>query len=283
MKCKTSEERLEALLSGDLAPFEQTKAQQHRATCAHCQALVERATRMDDLLRGELPTMLIDHDGQPDTITARVTLFVDAETYWLLGREESVEGEDRPPVRYQTVRFDLVAPAEVPETAFTLTPPEEIDARQIDGLEPGYQNPTMPHVTLEEAAKPAPFTLLLPATLPTGLEMRPIASIEPFASTSTRLTQVYENGVYGWMVLSEYEGLIYPGYASRPVEISGKRAWVERDLIYSNAFTVYLSSQWDQDETPADNSLPGSVVLAVRGYSLDEAIAVLGSLEPYTP
>lgn len=234
------------------------------------------------LLRGELPAGGIAHDGQPHTVNAVVTLFVDAETYWLLGREEFVQGEERPRMQYQTVRFDLLPPDQVTDTVFTLTSPEGVDVRQINGLDSEYRNLTVPYISLEEAADAAPFVILLPTTLPAGLEMQPVAAIEPHGSTSVRFTQLYSNVNYGWMFLEEYEWLSYTGLAGKPVDIDGKQGWVQHDLIYADAFTIVLVQQ-NQEETTKDKPLPRTVALTVRGYSLDEAIAVLESLEPYSP
>jgi hypothetical protein len=234
------------------------------------------------LLRGELPTGRIAHDGQPHTVNAVVTLFVDAETYWLLGRKEFVQGEERPRMQYQTVRFDLIPPDQVADTVFTLTSPEGVNVRQINGLDPGYRNLTVPYISLEEAADAAPFVILLPTTLPADLEMQPVATIEPHGTTAARFTQLYSNVDYGWMFLEEYEWLSDIGFAGRPVDIDGKQGWVRHDLIYADVFTITLVQQ-NQEETTKNKPLPRTVVLTVRGYSLNEAINALNSLKPYEP
>ncbi len=254
------------------------------------------AGRQVYLLRGPLSVLGgIDRDGIARSIVSTVTLFVDAETYWLLGREEVVEGEDRPRFIYRTERFELLPQDRVPDDTFTFTPPEGVKVRRLEGIDDFYREPRLPSLTLEEAADATPFTLLVPAALPDDLEPLPYVLLqegppdERFSYDEFIL--IYRGRPGRLMTLSEYMLPREPELAARLVEVGGRQGWLESNLIDSRRFVLYLPD-WDVaehyteqgiPEEPGDRLPPGGVVLQAWGLSVDEAIAVLESLEPYTP
>jgi hypothetical protein len=249
------------------------------------------------LLQGQLFGLGVSGpDGIPHPVTSTVTLTIDAETYWLLGREEVVEGESRPRITYHTRRFELLPQDQVPGEAFTFTAPEGVEVRRLEGIDSVYREPHQPAMTLEETADFAPFVFLVPTALPDDL--KPLSHVllqeerqgERWDDT---FMLIYQGRPGRQIVLSESVLPRGPAWAARLVGIGGRQGWLESDLIDSHLFSLYLPN-WDVlehytktrsgiPEEPDERLPPGSVVLRVRGLSVDEAIAILESLEPYTP
>jgi len=254
------------------------------------------AGRRAYLLRGQLFNLgMVSPDGIPRPTASTVTLTVDAETYWLLGREEVVVGEARPRTAYRTHRFELLPQDQVPDDVFTFTPPEGIQVRRLEGIDSFYYEPRLPSMTLEEAADAAPFTFLVPTALPGELEPLPHVLRHQVRQDEEFLDEVFLFICRGrpgqQMVLSESMLPTVSWGATRLVDVGGRQGWLESDLIDSRKFVLYLPD-WDVaehyvgkgiPEEPGDRLPPGGVVLQAWGLSVDEAIAVLESLEPYTP
>jgi hypothetical protein len=89
------------------------------------------------------------------------------------------------------------------------------------------------------------------------------------------------------MQISEFARPLPPARAARLVDVGGRQGWLERDLLRDSRFVIYLPN-WDVNvqeipPDPDDRQLPGLVMLDAQGLTVEEAIAVLESLEPYTP
>jgi hypothetical protein len=258
----------------------------------------EMAGRPVYLLQGKLltPETQFNRDGSPRPTEVIVTLAVDAETYWLLGREEQVPGEDRPRIIYRTQHFELSAPGQVPKDAFSFSPPAGASVRHLEGIDSIYRVPSLPSMPLEEAAAAAPFALLLPSALPDDLEALPYVLVDvgqpekPVAEQDFII--IYQGKPGRQMLLVESALPKGSAFSARLVQIGDRQGWLESDLIDARQFTIYLSN-WKLSElhaplrsrpegiAPGDRLPPGYVRLHAWGLSVDEAIAILESLMPY--
>ncbi|MDY6875082.1 MAG: hypothetical protein SWK90_02605 [Chloroflexota bacterium] len=153
-------------------------------------------------------------------------------------------------------------------------------------------------MALEEATDAAPFVFLVPTALPDDLELLPYVVLLQVQEgySDGRLSHdefllIYRGKPGRYVILSESMLPKGPGLAARLADVGGRQGWLESDLIDSHQFVLYLPD-WGVAEhyigrgipEEADDKLPpGSVILRVSGLSVDEAIAVLESLEPYTP
>lgn len=226
----------------------------------------------------------------PRPVTSTVTLIVDAKTYWLLGQEEVVEGEEHARTIYRTLRFELLPQDQVPQDTFTFTPPEGVKVRRLEGADAFYE-PRAPSLTLEEAAAAAPFVFLIPTTVPDDLELWPRVltyQMNPDRESSDIQYDLrYRGNGTRWMTISEFARPLPPVRAARLVDVGGRQGWLERDLLLDSRFVIYLPD-WDVSvqETPPDpddKRPPGLVILWAHGLTVEEAIAVLESLELYAP
>lgn len=251
----------------------------------------EMAGRTVYLLQGKLltPGTRFNHDGSPRPTEVMVTLAVDAETYWLLGREEQVQGEDRPRIVYRTQHFELLTPGQVPEDAFVFSSPAGVPVRHLTGIDSIYRAPSLPSMSLEEAVAAAPFVLLLPSELPDDLEALPHVLVEGLHSGKPVDEQdffvIYKGKPGRQMLLAQSLLPKGPGLSARLVEIGDRQGWLQSDLIDARQFTICLPN-WEMPEqgsAPDAKLPPRHVMLHAWGLSVDEAIAVLESLVPYEP
>jgi hypothetical protein len=260
------------------------------------------AGRWAYLLRGQLFTAsgVNDLDETLVPVTSTVTLTVDAETYWLLGREEAVEGEARPRFISRTRRFELLAQDQVPDHAFTFTPPEDVEVRRLEGIDSLYDKPRLPTMALEEASDDAPFIFLTPTALPDDLEPPSRVLLNHLHVDAqvwdTEFMLIYRGKPGRQIMLTESMLPRMPALAARLVDVGDRQGWLVSDPIDSRQFMILLLDsdvakhydtslgKWKRAIADPDDKLPpASVILRVWGFSVDEAIAVLASLEPYTP
>ncbi len=249
------------------------------------------AGRRAYLLKGQLFTYEQNSMREtPRPITSTVTLIVDAETYWVLGQEEMVEGEERARTIYRTLRFELLPQGQVSQDTFTFTPPEGVQIRRLEGMDAFYDQPRVPSLTLEEAAAATPFVFLIPTTVPDDLELLPrvlMHQTDPDRERPEIQYQLTYRGKGTWgMTISEFTWPRAPAGAARLVDVGGRQGWLEWDL-FDSSFAIYLPD-WDMTvlripQDPDDRRPPGLVVLRAEGLTVEEAIAVLESLEPYVP
>lgn len=251
----------------------------------------EMAGRTVYLLQGKLLTLgtRFNRDGSPRPTETTVTLVVDAETYWLLGREERVEGEDQPRIVYRTQRFELLSPNQVPKDAFSFSPPADVPVRHLEGIDSIYRAPSLPSMPLEEAVAAAPFVLLLPGEFPDDLEALPYVLVEEGRPDGPVAEQdffiIYQGEPGRQMLLAESLLPKGSGLSARLVEIGDRQGWLQSDLIDARQFTIHLPN-WEMTEqgiAPSDKPPPGYIMLHAWGLSVDEAVAVLESLVPYEP
>ena len=256
------------------------------------------AGRKAHLLRGHGVAFEAGSDEVPPRlVTSTVTLTVDAETFWLLGLEELVEGEARPRIVYRTEQFEILSQEQVAESAFMFTPPPDVQVRRLYGIESWYYEPHLPTITLKEAVEAAPFVFMLPTALPQDLEPLPFVLVqESLTDTPPMETYelVYQRGPGRVVRLFQSAMPEGPGLAARPIEVGDRQGWLVSDLIDSRQFTIYLPDweiarrydtlrKWQAALDSGVKLRPGGVSLKVWGFSAEEAIAVLESLEPYTP
>jgi hypothetical protein len=228
-----------------------------------------------------------------DPVTSTVRLVVDAQTYWLLDRVEkapplagegNVLGGGNVTVGYvqRTLRFEILAPDQVPPDAFDFAPPPGAEVRTVQGIA-GYYAPSDDAIGLDEAASLTSFSLVLPSDLPDDLQPRP-----SFRHTGDGQGRELA-GVFGIVYLGrpgrqafllEYEQALPLGRAARMVMVGEKQGWLVPDPIDGHKFSLHLIEP--QPETAPDGRpWPRSIELQVWGLSLDEAVAMLASLEPY--
>ncbi len=249
---------------------------------------VDVAGRPAYVLRGQLFGFGWPGQGaRIDPVTSTVRLVVDAETYWLLERVEKappVGGEGNVTVGFvqRTLRFEILSPEQAPPDAFEFTPPPGAEVRTVQGIA-GYYAPADDAIGLDEAAALTSFSLVLPTNPPDDLQPRP-----SFHYTGTG--QAHElAGVFGIVYLGrpgrqafliEYEQALPLGRAARLVMVGEKQGWLVPDPIDGHKFSLYLIEP--QPETgPDGRPWPRSIELQVWGLSLDEAVEMLASLEPY--
>jgi hypothetical protein len=251
--------------------------------------LVEETTvagRQAHVLRGKILSLgTLGYEDTLELAPSVVTVTVDAETYWLLGWEETVAGESRPRIIYRVDQFELLSQSEVPESTFALPPPEGAVFQEADGLE-GLHG-TLPYspMSLEEVSEGARFTLLIPANPPEGIAVPHYVSLRslPHLLGSQEFACIYRGSDGRWMALHEHTESFGPGFTARHLELDGREGWIRHDPIYADAFTIYLL-HWDTTPGAAGSKpMPGTIILEVKGYSVNEAKDVLDSLEPYQP
>jgi len=257
------------------------------------------AGRPAHLLRGQLMAFETHSDQIPPRLaTSTVTLTVDAETFWLLGLEEMVEGEVRPRIVYRTQQFEVLSPEQTPGSAFAFTPPESVSVRRLTGMDSVYEEPRLPTMTLPEAAEAAPFILTIPTFWPQDLEPLPHLLVEEIPTETPAMKKyqkyqlIYRGRPGRQMLLTEAAMPGGPGLTARPVDVGGRQGWIESDLIDSRKFTVYLPDweiaeqydtleKWQAALDAGVKLTPGSVSVVAWGISVEEAVTVLESLEPY--
>jgi hypothetical protein len=255
---------------------------------------VDVAGRPAYVLRGQLFGLGWPGQGaRIDPVTSTVRLVVDAQTYWLLDRVEkapplagegNVLGGGNVTVGYvqRTLRFEILAPDQVPPDAFDFAPPPGAEVRTVQGIA-GYYAPSDDAIGLDEAASLTSFSLVLPSDLPDDLQPRP-----SFRHTGDGQGRELA-GVFGIVYLGrpgrqafllEYEQALPLGRAARMVMVGEKQGWLVPDPIDGHKFSLHLIEP--QPETAPDGRpWPRSIELQVWGLSLDEAVAMLASLEPY--
>jgi hypothetical protein len=260
----------------------------------------EMAGRRVYLLQGQLPALSseFNEDGAPRPTKATVTLAVDAETYWLLGREEQLVSEERPRIRYRTERFELLPRDQVPEGAFAFSPPPGVPIRKMDGIDSVYRTPKLPSMSVDEAVALAHFALQLPTELPGDMEALPYVladeALPEELEAGPDLIVIYRGAPGRQMLLVESPLPTGPALLAQPVRVGEREGWLESDLIDARQFTIHLAD-WGvparyatpahpaEEEAPTGRLPPGHVMLHAWGLSVDEAVAVLASLMPYVP
>jgi outer membrane lipoprotein-sorting protein len=218
-----------------------------------------------------------------EPVTSTVQLIVDSETYWVLGRDERlprVEAEQGvfAGIVQRTRQFEILAPDQVPSDTFGFDPPPGAEVRTVEGIA-GYYAPSPDAIGLEEAAALTSFTLVLPAELPEDLHTRPFFRFTGPGQAGT-FGIVYLGDAGRQAFLLEYAQAQPLGRAARLVAIGEKQGWLVPDPIDGHKFSLYLI---DPEPTPGPDRRPwpGGVELQVWGLSLEEAAAMLASLEPY--
>lgn len=253
--------------------------------------------------------------GQPgegnriDPITSTVQLVVDAETYWVLDRTEwvSVAGRENEVIAgvvQRTRRFEVLPLEQIPPRVFTFTPPPQAEVRTVDGIA-GYYAPSPDAAGLEDAAGLTSFTVVMPSILPDDLETRSFFryTCPPWQTTARTLGRhtdpaanalcqgqstgrvdslgivfVGDTGLQAFLL--EYQQTLQMGQAARVVNVGLKQGWLVPDPVDGHRFSLYLVEP-RPDPGPDGRPWPGSVELQAWGLSLDAAVAMLASLEPY--
>jgi hypothetical protein len=218
-----------------------------------------------------------------DPVTSTLRLVVDAETFWLLDRVEKVpplDGGGNVTVGFvqRTLRFEILSPDQAPPDAFAFVPPPGAEVRAVQGIA-GYYAPTDDAIGLDEAAALTSFSLVLPSNLPKDLYPRP----------SFRYAGPGQAGVFGIVYLGrpgrqafliEYEQALPLGRAARLLMVGEKQGWLVPDPIDGLKFSLHMIEP-QPEIGPDGRPWPRSVELQVWGLSLDEAVAMLASLELY--
>ncbi len=249
---------------------------------------VDVAGRPAYVLRGRLFGLGWPGPGaRIDPVTSTLRLVVDAETYWLLDRVEkapSLEGEGNVAVGFvqRTLRFEILSPSQAPPDAFDFAPPPGAEVRTVQGI-PGYYAPSDDAIGLDEAAALTSFSLVLPTNPPDDLKPRP-----SFHYTGTgqagELAGVFSIVYLGQpgrqAFLIEHEHALPLGRAARLVMVGEKQGWLVPDPIDGHKFSLHLIEP-QPEIGPDGRPWPRSIELQVWGLSLDEAVAMLASLEPY--
>jgi hypothetical protein len=252
---------------------------------------IEVAGRPAYVLRGQIfgfgwPVQ----ENRIDPVTSTVQLVVDAETYWLLDRAERVpmvggEGAIAAGLTQRTRRFEILSPEQVPPDAFTFVPPPGAEVRTVEGIA-GYYAPASDAIGLDEAATLTSFSLVLPSELPHDLQARPSFRYTcpggqcqgPGRAGMFSIIYLGQPGRQAFLL--EYAQARLPGRAARLVAVGDKQGWLAPDPIDGRKFSLYLVEP-EPDTGPDGRPWPRTVELQVWGLSLDEAVAMLASLEPY--
>jgi hypothetical protein len=249
---------------------------------------VQVAGRPAYVLRGQLFGFGWPGQGaRIDPVTSTLRLVVDAETYWLLDRVEKVpplEGGGDVTVGFvqRTLRFEILSPDQVPPDAFEFAPPPGAEVRTVQGIA-GYYAPTDKAIGLDEAAALTSFSLVLPSNLPNDLKPRPsFRYVGPGQAREIAgvFSIVYLGRPGRQAFLIEYEQALPLGRAARLLMVGGKQGWLVPDPIDGHKFSLHLIEP-QPEIGPDGRPWPRSVELQVWGLSLDEAVAMLASLEPY--
>ncbi len=247
-------------------------------------AEIEVAGRPAYVLRGQLFGFGQPSEGNRiDPVTSTVQLVVDAETYWVLGRTERVPGGEQQTevvagVVQRTRRFQVLSPELVPRDTFDFTPPPGAEVRTVEGIG-DYYAPASDAIGLEDAARLTSFTLVLPSSLPPDLEARPLFHYQGSGTAGT-FGIVYLGQPGRQAYLQEYGQARPLGRAARVVAVGKMQGWLVPDPIDGQQFSLHLVEP-QPDLGPDGRPWPASVELQVWGLSLDEAVAMLASLEPY--
>jgi hypothetical protein len=247
-------------------------------------AEIEVAGRPAYVLQGRLYGFGRPGEGKRiEPVTSTVQLIVDSETYWVLGRDERVPrvGAEQAifaGVVQRTRQFEILARDRVPAGTFGFTPPPGAEVRTVQGIA-GYYAPSPDAIGLQEAAALTSFTLVLPAELPEDLYPRPFFRFTGPGQAGT-FGIVYLGDAGRQAFLLEYAQAQPLGRAARLVAIGEKQGWLVPDPIDGHKFSLYLI---DPEPAPGPDGRPwpGGLELQVWGLSLEEAVAMLASLEPY--
>lgn len=243
----------------------------------------EVAGRRAYILRGRVYSFGHPNGGnRMAPVTSTVQLVVDAETYWILGRTEwlPVVGGDQEAIAgivQQTRRFALLSPDQVPTGTFDFSPPPGAEVHIARGTA-GYFAPYPDVIDLDSAAVQASFEAVLPSDLPDDLQPRPVYRQVGSGQAGT-FGIVYVGKPGRQAVLLEYAHSQLPGRAARLLTIGEMQGWLVPDPIDRRRFSLYLMEPRPV-LAPDGRSWPGSVELQTWGLSLDEALMMLGSLEP---
>jgi hypothetical protein len=209
---------------------------------------------------------------------------VDAETYWVLGRTErvpsvSLGGEVITGIAQRTTRFAILSPERVPANTFDFTPPADAEVRTIKGINDFFVS-SASSVELAVLSELTHFAPALPSDMPLDLKQ----------GAAVHYQQPGQGGAFGifyWGApgrraqLREYEQAEILDEAARAVAVGEKQGWLVADPIYGRKFSLHLADPGPGTASPGQ-SWPGAVELDAWGLSLDEAVTMLTSLEPYT-
>lgn len=245
---------------------------------------IEVAGRPAYVLRSQLYGFgLPGEDNRIDPVTSTVHLVVDAETYWVLDRTERVlsaskDGLVVAGVLQRTRRFEILSADQVPPEAFKFTPPPGAEVRTIRGIGADYAPPT-DTIALDDAAQLTSFTLVMPSQMPDDLQPRPHFRYQGDGA-ATSFGIVFLGGQGRQVFLLEYEQAQSLDHAARAVTIGKTRGWLVPDPLDAHKFSLHLVEP-QPARGPDSRRWPASVELQVSGLSLDEAVAMLASLEPY--
>jgi hypothetical protein len=248
-------------------------------------AMTEVAGRPAYVLRGQLFGF-----GQPgagnhiEPVTSTVQLVVDAETFWVLGRTERVPGTGQQEAMVaglvqRTRRFAILSPERVPVNTFDFTPPPEAEVRTVEGFS-DYYAPTSGIVDLEDVFKLTRFAPVLPSNVPPDLKQRSVFHYQGPGRASA-LSIVYSGRPGRQAHLRQYEHAGILEQAARAVTVGEGKGWLMPDPMYGHKFSLHLVEP-GLDTVPRGRRWPGGVELDAWGLSLEEAVMMLASLEPYT-
>jgi hypothetical protein len=150
--------------------------------------VVARPREVDDPLMGNsrLPPGADEHE-----------LVVDAHVGVLLRMASRIGGEDFAVTEVTDIAFD----EEIPDERFVLVPPPGVHLAEPPPPLPG---PATREVTLADAARTAPFTVLAPARLPEGWELGSVSANVAHPAVVPQVTLTYRLGG-GWRGLTVIE------------------------------------------------------------------------------
>ena len=247
-------------------------------------AMTEVAGRPAYVLRGQLFGF-----GQPgagnriEPVTSTVQLVVDAETFWVLGRTERVPGTGQQKemvagLVQRTRRFAILSPERVPANTFDFTPPPEAEVRTVEGFS-AYYAPTSGIVDLEDVFKLTRFAPVLPSNVPPDLKQRSVFHYQgPGGASAFGIVYWGRPGRQAHLRQYEHAGIMEQ--AARAVAVGDWQGWLMSDPMYGHKFSLHLVEP-GPDTGPRGRRWPGGVELDAWGLSLDEAVTMLASLEPY--
>jgi hypothetical protein len=246
--------------------------------------MTEVAGRPAYVLRGQLFGLGRPGEGNHiEPVTSTVQLVVDAKTFWVLGRTERVPraGQQNEVVAglvQHTRRFAILSPERVPANTFDFTPPPEAEVRTVQGIGE-YFAPTIGIVDLEDIVRLTRFVPVLPSNVPPDLEQRSVFHYQG-PNQASAFGIVYWGRPGRQALLRQYENAEILEQAARAVAVGEKQGWLMPDPIYGHKFSLHLVEP-GPDTGPRDQRWPGGVELDAWGLSLDEAVMMLASLEPY--
>lgn len=220
-------------------------------------------------------------------VTSTVKLWIDTETYWLLGREETVGHESTPRVQYITKVFEMLPRHSVSPDTFVFTPPDGSTVIYHEGLRSVHEVNQPPSLAWSEVDQ-LPFTLYVPQHLPSGMALPSALMYDDnryFGNQSdTCVWMALHDTNNRKMILTQMQQLHLPMLSARLVQIGEQQGWVTTELLTPHILTIWLLN-WRYEGKAQPNALPepGTIHLQTADYTLDEAIAILESLIPYTP